>query len=71
MRAIEPPKTDKYSFSACMLSRVSPVPTLCDPMDGSSPGSSVHGIHQTRIVDGVTISSARGSSRPKYRTCVS
>ena len=51
MRTIEPPKTDEYSLSACMLNHVSPVPTLCDPMDGSPPGSSVHGIHQTRIVD--------------------
>ena len=25
-------------------------PTLCDPMDCSSPGSSVHGILQTRIL---------------------
>ena len=24
-------------------------PTLCDPMDGSPPGSSVHGILQARI----------------------
>ena len=25
-------------------------PTLCDPMDYSPPGSSVHGISQTRIL---------------------
>ena len=28
-------------------------PTLCDPMDCSSPGSSVHGILQARILDGL------------------
>ena len=26
-------------------------PTLCDPMDCSPPGSSVHGILQARILD--------------------
>ena len=26
-------------------------PTLCDPMDCSPPGSSVHGIFQTRILE--------------------
>ena len=28
-------------------------PTLCDPMDYSLPGSSVHGILQTRIMSGL------------------
>ena len=28
-------------------------PTLCDPMDCSLPGSSVHGIFQARVLDGV------------------
>ena len=27
--------------------------TLCDPMDGSPPGSSVHGISQARILEWV------------------
>ena len=31
-------------------------PTLCDPMDCSTPGSSVHGIFQTRILEWVAIS---------------
>ena len=39
--------------------------TLYDPMDCSTPGSSVHGISQTRILDHVVISSARGSSWPR------
>ena len=30
--------------------------TLCDPIDGSPPGSSVHGILQTRTLDWVAIS---------------
>ena len=29
--------------------------TLCDPMDSSPPGSSVHGILQSRILEGVSI----------------
>ena len=32
-------------------------PTLCDPMDCSSPGSSVHGILQARILEWVAIPS--------------
>ena len=32
-------------------------PTLCDPMDCSLPGSSVHGILQTRILEWVAMSS--------------
>ena len=31
-------------------------PTLCDHMDCSPPGSSIHGISQARIVDWVAIS---------------
>ena len=37
-------------------------PTLCDPMDCSLPGSSVHGILQARKLEWVVISSSRGSS---------
>ena len=46
-------------------------PTLCDPMDYSPPGSSVHGIFQARILEWVAISFSRGSSRPRDRTWVS
>ena len=37
-------------------------PTLCDPMDCSPPGSSVHGILQARILEWVAIPFSRGSS---------
>ena len=40
-------------------------PTLCDPMDCSPPGSSVHGILQARILEWVAISSSRESSQPR------
>ena len=46
-------------------------PTLCDPMDGSPPGSSVHGILQVRILACVTMPSSRGSSWSRDGTCVS
>ena len=39
-------------------------PTLCNPVDCSLPGFSVHGILQARILEWVTISFSRGSSRP-------
>ena len=40
-------------------------PTLCDPMDCSPPGSSVHGILQARILKWVARPFSRGSSRPR------
>ena len=44
---------------------------LCDPIDCSLPGSSVHGILQARGLEWVVISSSRGSSRPGDWTCTS
>ena len=38
-------------------------PTLCDTMDCSLPGSSVHEVLQERIVEWVAISFSRGSSQ--------
>ena len=46
-------------------------PTLSDPMDCSPPGSSAHGILQSRILEWVVISFSRGSSPPRDRTQVS
>ena len=37
-------------------------PTLCDPMDYSPPGSSVHEILQARTLEWVAMPSSRGSS---------
>ena len=36
--------------------------TLCNPMDYSLPGSSVHGISKARLLEWVAISFSRGSS---------
>ena len=45
--------------------------TLCNPMDCSQPGSSVHRILQARILEWVAISSSKGSSQPRDQTSVS
>ena len=39
--------------------------TLCDSMDCNLPGSSVHGIFQTRILEWVAISFSRVSAWPR------
>ena len=41
--------------------------TLCDPMDCSPTGSSVHRIFQARILEWVVISYSRRSSQPRER----
>ena len=49
-------------------------PTLCDPMECSLPGSSVHGIFLARILEQVAMSSSSGSSWPRDQTpasCIS
>ena len=45
--------------------------TLCDPMDCSPPGSSVHGIFQAWILEWVAVSFSRGSSWLRNRIRVS
>ena len=44
---------------------------LCEPMECSPPGSSVHGVSQVRILEWVAMSFSRGSSRPRDRTRIS
>ena len=46
-------------------------PSLCDPMDCSPPGSSVHGILWARILQWVALPSSSRSSWPRDRTHVS
>ena len=45
-------------------------PTLCNPMNCSASGSSVHGILQARILEWVAIPFSRGSTWPRERTWV-
>ena len=56
-------------FSCCLVTKL--CPTLCDPMDCSPPGSSVHGISQARVLEWVAIFSSRGPSWLRAGTCVS
>ena len=49
-------------FQSCLI--------LCDPMNCSLPGSSVHGILQARILEWVAIPFSSGSSHPRERTWV-
>ena len=58
-------KTNKWSEVAqsCL--------TLCDPIDCSLPGSSVHGIFQAIVLEWIAISFSRGSSQPRAWTQVS
>ena len=46
-------------------------PTLCNPMECSLPGSSVHGILQDSPLEWVAVPSSRRSSQSRDRTCVS
>ena len=43
-------------------------PVLCDAMDCSLAGSSVHGILQARMLEWVAMLSSRGASWPKIET---
>ena len=52
-----------FYLIALLLLSAQLCPTLCNPMDCSPPGSSVHGILQARMLEWVIISSSRGSSQ--------
>ena len=58
-------------FTVCLISHMCSVtqlwPILCDPMDYSSPGSSVHEIFQARILKWVAISFSRNITYIKGR----
>ena len=55
----------------CCYLVIKPCLILCDPMDCSPAGFSVHGIFQTKILEWVTISFSRGSSWAKGWTLIS
>ena len=59
----EPPEVKVLVAQLCL--------TRCNPMDCGPPGSSVHGIFQTRILEWVVISSSSGSSWPRDQAWVS
>ena len=63
-------KAIKILITECVVAAQS-YPTLCDPMDCSLQGSSIHGIFQARVIEWVAISFSSGSSRPRDQTRVS
>ena len=68
-RALEFHRTASlYQCRDCLVTQS--CPTLCDPMDSSTPGSSVHGILQVRILEWVAIPFSGGSSPPSDWTHV-
>ena len=58
-----------YAVMCVLVARL--CPALCDPLNCSPPGSSVHGIVQARILERAAVSFSGGSSRPRDRTQVS
>ena len=40
-----------FMYAAAAAKLLQSCPTLCDPIDGSPPGSSVHGIFQARVLE--------------------
>ena len=63
--------SDTKGYIQCACSVAQSCPTLCNPMDCSPPGSSVHGIFQVRMLEWVAISFSRGSSRSRDSTHIS
>ena len=56
------------SYVLCLVAQS--CPTLCDPTDCSSSGSSVRGSLQSRILEWAAVPSSRGPSRPRDETQV-
>ena len=63
---------DFFKIEVCVCAKsLQSCLSLCNPMDCSPPGSSVHGILQARILEWVAMPFSRGSSWPRDRTHVS
>ena len=74
-------KSQKHSWSILLIHMTLPYakvksesevaqscPTFCNPVDCNLPGSSLHGILQTRVLEWGAIAFSRGSSWPRDRT---
>ena len=55
-----------YSGSSSIVLVAQSCLTLCDPMDGSPPGSSVHGILQARVLEWVATYTVTNQRQLKY-----
>ena len=58
-----------FLIMSCLAAKL--CPTLCNPMDCSLTDSSVHGLFQVRILEGVAIPFFKGSSVPRDQSWVS
>ena len=68
-----PPKHSLHSAAAAAAKLLQLCPTLCDPIDGSPPGSPVPGILQARTLEWVAISSSNAwkwKVKVKLLSCV-
>ena len=56
------------SHTAAAAKSLQSCPTLCDPMDGSPPGSSIHGILQARVLEwaAITFSAKEIAEQSQY-----
>ena len=57
----------KFEGLVCACSVISVVLTLCDPMNHSPPGSTVHGISRARILEWVAMPSSRDLPNPRIK----
>ena len=60
-------KGTESSAAAAAAKSLQSCPTLCDPIDGSPPGSSIHGIFQARVLEWGAIAF---SNREFYRALI-
>ena len=66
------PTVNNTAVCTCVCVLVAQLcPTLCNPVDCSPPGPSVHEILQARILEWVAISFSRGSSQSRNQTHIS
>ena len=63
--------TDQVVPVVAVVLLFSRVPALWNPVDGSPPGSSLHGISQARILEWIAVSFSRGFSLSRDQTCIS
>ena len=64
---------DRTSYTSEQVESESEVtqscPTLCDPVDCSPPGSSIHGISQARILEWAAISFSEQVTAKSLQSC--
>ena len=63
-------KLNNRAAAAAAAKSLQSCPTLCDPIDGSLPGSAVPRILQVRMLEWLAISFSRVSSQPRNGTRV-